>query len=208
VTEGAYYAASLATARKENRIGKVARDPTVSLQAVWDIGVRDATAIWVCQYVGREIRVLDYYEAVGQPLSAHLEWLRSNDYETAVCVLPHDGAKQDAINAVRYEDHIRKGGFKVRTVPNQGKGAAMKRVEVARKLFPRIWINEPKCQAGLDALGWYHEKIDEQRNYGLGPEHDWSSHGADAFGLMCVDYSEPNKPKSPDYRGGAGSWMS
>ena len=30
-------------------------------------------------------------------------------------------------------------------------------------------------QRGLDALGWYHEKKDENRNIGLGPAHDWSS---------------------------------
>ena len=207
VTEGAYYAKSLAEARREGRIGNVAKDPTMEVRAIWDIGVRDATAIWVAQYVGREIRVLDYYEAVGQPLSTHLEWLRMNGWEHALCVLPHDGSKMDAISAVRYEDHIRKAGFKVKTVPNQGKGAAMKRVEVARKLFNRIWINEPRCGAGLDSLGWYHEKMDENRNVGLGPEHDWSSHGADAFGLMCVDYDEPNKPKTPDFRGKAGGWM-
>jgi phage terminase large subunit len=55
-----------------------------------------------------------------------------------------------------------------------------------------MWFNEETTQPGLDALGWYHEKKDEQRNIGLGPEHDWSSHGADAFGLMCVAYEEPN----------------
>jgi phage terminase large subunit len=40
-------------------------------------------------------------------------------------------------------------------------------------------------------LGWYHEKRDPVRNIGLGPEHDWSSHGSDAFGLMCVAYEPP-----------------
>ncbi|MGI8851983.1 MAG: PBSX family phage terminase large subunit, partial [Methyloceanibacter sp.] len=28
---------------------------------------------------------------------------------------------------------------------------------------------------------------------GLGPEHDWSSHAADAFGLMAVAYEEPSR---------------
>ena len=37
----------------------------------------------------------------------------------------------------------------------------------------------------------YHEKKDEQRDVGLGPEHDWSSHAADAFGLMAIAYEEP-----------------
>jgi phage terminase large subunit len=38
----------------------------------------------------------------------------------------------------------------------------------------------------LEALAAYHEKQDDKRDIGLGPEHDWSSHGADAFGLMAV----------------------
>jgi len=208
VLSGAYYAKSLAEARAERRIGNVARDPHLPIYAVWDIGVRDACAIWICQFVGKEIRVLDYYEAVRQPLATHLEWLRSTGYGSAVCILPHDGAKEDAIHAVRYEDHIRAAGFRVETIANQGKGAAMKRVEVARRLFPRIWFDATKCEAGLDAIGWYHEKQDETRNIGLGPDHDWSSHAADAFGLMCVFYDEPRdkKPPAPRYAQ-AGSWM-
>lgn len=191
VLTGAYYAQALAEARKEGRIGKVAKDPLLPILAVWDIGVRDATAIWICQFVGREIRVLGYYEAVGQPLAIHLSWLRSNGYGEAECILPHDGAKEDAVTAIRFEDHIRSAGFAVRTIPNQGKGAALKRIEIARRLFPRVWFNEASCQGGIDALGWYHEKRDEDRAIGLGPEHDWASHGADAFGLVCVAYEEP-----------------
>jgi len=33
----------------------------------------------------------------------------------------------------------------------------------------------------------------EQRVVGLGPEHDWSSHCADAFGLMAIAYEEPSR---------------
>lgn len=208
VLSGAYYAKALAEARAENRIGHVAKDPLLPIYAVWDIGLRDACAIWICQFVGKEIRVIDYYEAVRQPLAVHLDWLRANGYGAATCILPHDGAKEDVITAIRYEDHIRAAGFKVETVPNQGKGAAMKRVEVSRRLFPRIWFSASKCEAGLDALGWYHEKQDENRNVGLGPEHDWASHGADAFGLMCVYYEEPRQKKPAEKQYAiAGGWM-
>ncbi len=65
------------------------------------------------------------------------------------------------------------------------------RVEAGRKLFPRIWFDDANTRNGRTALGWYHEKIDEKRDMGLGPDHDWASHGADAFGLMCIDYEEP-----------------
>lgn len=209
VLSGAYYAKSLAEAKAQGRIGHVARDPLMPIKAFWDIGVRDATSIWIAQFVGREIRVLDYYEAVGQPLAAHLSWLRDNGYGTAECYLPHDGNREDAVTAVRFEDHIRQAGFKVITIPNQGKGAALKRVEAARRLFPAIWFNEKPTEAGRDALGWYHEKRDEARNTGLGPEHDWSSHGADAFGLMCVAYEEPRQKKTVQrtVHVGVGGWM-
>ncbi len=62
----------------------------------------------------------------------------------------------------------------------------MQRIEAARRLFPSIHIDPEHCAGGLEALAAYHEKKDEKRDIGLGPEHDWSSHGADAFGLMAV----------------------
>lgn len=206
IAEGAYFAKDLTAAKA--RIGNVPPDPLMEYRAFWDIGTRDATAIWVAQFVGREIRVLDYYEAVGQPLAAHLGWLRDNGYGSALCVLPHDGERADHLTADKFADHIQAAGFRTQTVKNQGKGAAMKRVEAARRLFPSIWFNEATTQAGRDALGWYHEKRDDKRNIGLGPEHDWSSHGADAFGLMCVAYEEPREARKPRERAyAAGGWM-
>lgn len=208
VAEGAYFARDIAKAREDRRIGEVPIDPMLPFRAYWDIGVRDATSIWIAQTSGQSIKVVDYYEASGQPLATHLEWLRSKGYGNATCILPHDGAKHDVITAIRFEDHIRAAGFKVETVENQGKGAAMKRVEAARRLFPRIWIDERKCDAGLQALGWYHEKRDDARNIGLGPEHDWASHGADAFGLMCVHYEEPKvRVETKVRRKVSGGWM-
>lgn len=192
VLEGAYFAKSLAEAKAQGRITKLAIDPLMQVRAFWDIGVRDATAIWIAQFIGKAVHVLDYYEAVGQPLAAHLNWLRNHGYGQALCVLPHDGNREDSVTAIRFEDHIRSAGFEVETIPNQGKGAALKRVEEARRLFPSIWFNESATEPGRGALGWYHEKRDETRNVGLGPEHDWSSHGADAFGLMCVAYEPPS----------------
>lgn len=199
VTEGAYYAAALTQARKEGRIGRVAADPLMTIRLFVDIGgtgaKADAFTIWAVQFIGKEIRVLSYYEAVGQPLGAHLAWMRERDYTPgrAQIWLPHDGATQDKVFAVSYQSALEEAGYRVTVVPNQGKGAAAARIEAGRRLFPRIWFNEASTQPGLDALGAYHEKRDEARQIGLGPEHDWASHGADAFGLMCVAYEEPAK---------------
>ena len=184
----------------------------MTIRAIWDIGgtgaKADACAIWIAQFIGLQIRVLDYYEAVGQPLATHVAWLREKGYGNALCVLPHDGSTHDKVYDVSYESALGQAGFETQVVPNQGKGAAKLRIEAARRLFPSIWFNAATTEAGRDALGWYHEKkSDDDRNIGLGAEHDWSSHGADAFGLMCVAYEEPQTKKKPAPRS-AGGWMS
>jgi len=201
IVDGAYYAKALTEAKAQGRIGRVAADPLMTTRAVWDIGgtgaKADACAIWICQFVGREIRVLDYYEAVGQPLATHVQWLRQTGYSKALCVLPHDGAANDKVYSVSYQSALQDAGFEVTVIPNQGTGAAKMRIECGRRLFPRIWFNADRTEAGRDALGWYHEKkSNDDREIGLGPNHDWSSHGADAFGLMCVSYEEPKKHQS------------
>ena len=83
-------------------------------------------------------------------------------------------------------------------VKNQGAGAAFQRVEAARRLFPAMWFDAERCEGGIDAIGWYHEKRDDKRGIGLGPNHDWSSHSADAFGLMAVSYEQLTKEKRPN----------
>jgi phage terminase large subunit len=212
VVEGAYYAASLTAAKNANRIGNVSPDPLMTYRAFWDIGgtgaKADACTIIIAQFVGREIRVLDCYEAVGQPLATHVAWLRENGYSKALCILPHDGDTNDRVHDVSYRSALVEADFEVDVIGNQGKGAAKLRIEAARRLFPSIWFNEKTTEPLRDALGWYHEKKHEL-GHGLGPEHDWSSHFADGFGLMCVAYEKPQEAKKPKERAyhGAGSWM-
>jgi phage terminase large subunit len=210
VLEGAYYAACIAQAKAGGRIGRVGADPLMVTRAIWDIGgtgaKSDATAIWIVQFIGNEVRVLDYYEAVGQDLATHVSWLKASGYSNALCVLPHDGETKDRVHSVSFQSYLQDAGFSVEVVPNQGRGAAKMRIEATRRLFPSIWFNEETTSAGLDALGWYHEKIDEERAIGLGPDHDWSSHGADAFGLMAVHHATYSVPKKRPRKQRAGAW--
>lgn len=195
--KGSYYAQLLAQARRQGRIGVIPYDPLMTFRAYVDIGGTgaraDAFAMWFVQHVGREIRVLDYYEAVGQPIGAHLGWMRLHDYTPANTQfwLPHDGANHDKVQQVTYESALKDAGFRVTVVANQGAGAAAQRIEAVRRFLPRMYFHEQTTEPGLKALAWYHEKWDEKRNVGLGPNHDWSSHAADAIGLMAITYTEP-----------------
>lgn len=199
--EGAYFAKLLRDAKEQDRIGVVAADPLLPILSFHDIGgsgkLADAYAIWVMQFVGDRILVLNYYEAVGQVLATHVNWMRANGYQDAKIYLPHDGVNENNVTGKRYEDHWRDAGFDVPTpIKNQGRGAAMMRVEAVRRLSPKFWFNEATTEPGREALGYYHERRDETRNVGLGPEHDWSSNGADSFGLGAIVYEEPSRTRA------------
>lgn len=203
VVQGAYFARDITKAKAEGRIGRVAADPLMTKRVFVDIGGTgqraDAFAMWVAQFIGREIRIIDHYEQVGQPLAAHLNWLREREHtpQTTKIWLPHDGHTNDKVYDVSYESALMAAGYDVTVIPNQGRGAANARIEAARRLFPSMWFNAESCSAGIDALGWYHEKWDDIRGIGLGPHHDWASHSADAFGLMCVAYEQPKERSAP-----------
>ena len=207
--KGAYYAKALQKAAHEDRIVKrLPIDPLHQVLAFWDLGgmgaKSDAVAIWICQYVGHEIYVLDYYEAQGQAARFHILWMQEN-WPDAKCFLPHDGEPNSPLYEGSWETALRKAGFRTEIVPNQGAGAAMQRIEAGREHFHRMVFADEPTKPGREALGWYHERIDAERLIGLGPNHDWSSHGGDAFGMMALVYEAPRiaakkvnmRPQSP-----------
>jgi phage terminase large subunit len=213
VVAGAYYGGFLTEAKEKGRISPVEFDPLMRIRVYCDLGgtgaKADAFAMWPAQFIGQQIRTRDYYEAQGQPLATHIQWLHSKGYkpERADIYLPHDGETNDRVIDVSFESAFRAAGYEVVVIPNQGKGAAKMRVEAGRRVFNLIWFDEESTEDGRDALGWYHEKkSDDDREALLGPEHDWSSHGSDAFGLMCVAYEAPVERKEYVARR-AGSWM-
>jgi phage terminase large subunit len=148
-------------------------------------------AIWIVQWIGREIRVLDYIEGVGQVLAFYVNELRSRGYQKALCYLPHDGGNTNPVSGKNYAGHLEDAGFDVTVVPNQGQGAAS---DADRGSAPHIadLLVQRGNDRGRARCAWlYHERKDETRNVGPGPDHDWSSHAVDAFGLMAVCYEEP-----------------
>jgi phage terminase large subunit len=126
-----------------------------------------------------------------------VSWMRQHGYEKAINYLPHDGVNANLVTGKTYAEHWRDAGFVVEPpVQNQGRGAAMMRIEALRRFSPQLWFNEATTESGREALGFYHEKRDDTRQVGLGPEHDWSSHAADALGLMAICYEAPGRTAS------------
>ena len=196
--EGAYFAQMLSEARAQGRIGKVAADPLLPLRAFIDIGGSGATAdaftIWIVQWAGSEIRILDYYESVGQVLAFHVNWLRSRGYAHAILYLPHDGVNQNNITGKRYEDHLREAGFNVEPpVKNQGKGAAMMRIEALRRLGPQLGGTRPPPSPAATPSASITSARTKRAMSASAPSTIGRSHAADALGLMAICYEEPGR---------------
>jgi phage terminase large subunit len=99
----------------------------------------DAMAIWIVQWVGREIRVLDYIEGIGHPLSYYAHELRKRGWKEAIICLPHDGVATNNIIGKRYVDHWRDAGFECDTpIKNAGAGAATMRIQALPNRAPII----------------------------------------------------------------------
>ena len=88
-----------------------------------------------CSVRRHEIRVLNYYEAQGQPMAEHVHWLRAR-LRASFAVLPHDGGQHEKIERRTYESALKDSGFAVKVLQNIGEGAAMIRVNAVRRLLP------------------------------------------------------------------------
>jgi phage terminase large subunit len=114
------------------------------------------------QWVGQEIRVLDYIEGQGQVLATtptRLE-IAATTRPSAICPMMASPPTQSP-GFVSYADHLPNAEFNVTVIPNQGSGAAAMRIEAVRRIFPKVWFNEETTEAGRDALGYYHERKDK-----------------------------------------------
>lgn len=184
---GAYYGKLMRQAEDEkpSRISGVPYEPTAQVYTAWDLGIRDSTAIWFAQVVGREIRLVDYYEATGADLGHYVRELQSKPFLYAGHIVPHDAqAKELGTGKSRLEVLESLGLKNLRIAP-------MHRVEdginAVRTIIPRCWFDARKCQRGIDALKLYRAEFDDKlQALKPRPVHDWTSHAADAFRYLAM----------------------
>lgn len=205
--EGAYYARLLNEAGEQGRVTRVPVDPILPVHAAFDLGIGDATAIWLAQFQGREIRLVDFIENTGVALSWYGAKLRELGHNYAPLILPHDAQARELGTGKSRVEMLEAMGFKTRVLPAS---SVEDGIETVRRYLPRTWIDEAKCQAGLQAVKQYRARKDEKRRMTMGPLHDWTSHAADALRYLMVAYEEPRtesaKPFKPINTGGGG-WL-
>lgn len=203
--EGSYYAKLLTQAEGDGRIARVPHDPGLEVHAAWDLGIADNTSIWLAQFCGREIRLIDHIENSGVALDWYARELKARPYSYAPLILPHDAQARELGTGKSRVEMLEGLGFKVRIAPRL---SVEDGIETVRRMLPRTWIDAEKCDDGLRAIRQYREKRDEKRRVSLGPLHDWSSHSADALRYLMTAYEEPQmkRQEAPRtvYRGHGG----
>jgi phage terminase large subunit len=181
---GAYYGKPMADAEKAGRIGKVPWDPAHLVDTAWDLGIDDATCIWFVQQVGREVRVIDFYEASGVGLEHYAKVLREKPYTFGRHLLPHDVEHYELGTGKSRADVLRGLGVKVTPLPQ---APVEDGIQAVRSLLPRCWFDETACGRGIEALRQYQREYDDRlQTFKARPRHDWASHAADAFRYLAM----------------------
>ena len=188
---GAYYGRLMARAEEERRVARVPHDPAAPVWTSWDLGMRDATAIWFAQAIGRELRIIDYYEGCGVDLGHYVRELAAKPYVYAGHIVPHDAQAKELGTGKSRPEVLAQLGLKNITL------APMHRIEdginAVRVFIPKCWFDAQRCARGIDALKLYRAEIDERRADLSGapllkphPVHDWTSHAADSFRYLAL----------------------
>lgn len=181
---GAIYAKEYQAAMDGKRFRDVPHDPMLRVMTFWDLGIGDSTAIWFAQVAGSEVRLIDYYEANGEPLSHYVGVLKDKGYNYEEDWLPHDAQAKQLTSGKSSEEVLRALGRNVRITP---KLSLEDGINAARMLWPRCYFDQTKAARGLECLQNYRRELnDKLGEFKATPVHDWASHGADAFRYLAV----------------------
>jgi len=195
--EGSFYASLVSDALKEKRLEKVnLYDQTELVYTFWDLGVSDETAIWFAQFIGNEVRVIDYYADSGKGMKFYSKVLSDRPYEYMAHYLPHDVSQrmQGAEITTRLDVLKRLRSAKHEDIFVIERHSVQERIEAVRNLLRKCHFDE-RCEKGVECLNNYKREVNQARSteekqvFIDRPAHNEFSHGADSFGYLAVVYN-------------------
>lgn len=203
--KGAFYADELKRAESDNRIGRIPIDRGLPVHTGWDLGITDSTAIWFVQCVGKERRLIDYYEASGVGLDHYAQVLKDKSYIYGTHYFPHDVQVKELGSGLSRVQTLAGLGITAEVVPVS---AVMDGINATRRMLDQCWIDKERCARGLEAIKQYRREYDETlKDWRTRPLHDWTSHGADALRTFASGYYDKTELKINVSPRGAGGWL-
>lgn len=199
---GSYFGNAMRLADTQGRITRVPHEADLPVYTYWDLGMDDSMSIWFVQLVGREIRVIDYFESSGEGLAFYarvlngqhqgFERMAQYTYAEKGHHAPHDIKVREIGTGVSRKDTAKKLGINFETVnrPNRKQDG----IDAIRMLLSRCYFDAEKCKRGISALKGYKKEWNEKMMvYADRPVHDWTSHATDAFQTLAL--SNPSADK-------------
>jgi len=195
LAEGAIFGKQIIEMRKENRICNIPIEKSLEVHTFWDLGRNDHTAIWFMQQVGKEYRMIDYYENRLQDIDHYCHVIKQKGYLYGTHFMPHDIEHQMLGMTDTRRKQFENGGVKpIKTVPRIAE--KNEAIGMSRKILPSVWIDEKRCDRGIECLSNYrYEYNDDRDTHNQTPHHDWSSNGADAFMQFAQGYRTQTQVK-------------
>ena len=186
--EGAYYAKYI----NDKQIVNIPVERTLKVSTYWDIGVNDATAIWMVQNIGLELRVVNYYENSGEGLDHYIryldEWAKENHVIYNRHYAPHDIRVRELSTGKSRLQTALQMGIRFDITPSL---SIEDGIHAARQIIPRCWFDAERCKIGLRNLRNYRKEFDEVKGvYKNKPLHDYTSNGADAFRYFAINWRD------------------
>lgn len=179
------YGSGMDRVRAQSRIGNVPYDGAYPVSTFWDIG-RDMTSIVFAQFIGKEIRVIDYFEKPNENLEFFARKLQEYEYVFGTHFFPHDGKNIEWAGPKASRLYkAQQLGMNIDMVPRPR--YIEDGIEAARSKIGLCWFDEKNCGQLIKCLENYSYKRDERLKVNSKePRHDWASHGASAFMYMCM----------------------
>lgn len=192
---GAYWGREMAAAEREGRVTDVPVNPSQPVHTAWDLGRKDATAIWFFQPVFGGVNIVDYYAATGVGAAHYAEVLHSKPYTLGKCFLPHDAKVVEWGSDRSRVETLNRLGLDTRLVPDH---SVMDGINAARLTIGVSRFDRMKCADGIEALKQYRAEYDEVRKvFKPTPLHDWASDPADAFRYLAMSWQALRAPAPP-----------
>ena len=181
---GTYYSVELEMLRIAERFVNLPYDPRLPVYTFWDLGKRDATAVWFLQVFQHELRIIDYYEEVEKSLIHHVKHIKGLPYAYEAHYAPHDIKVEEMSTKISRWETAAQHGIEFEIVE---KLPLMEGIDAVRSVLPRCWFDKEKTLLGRRALEHYHKSYDAKGEvYSDAPAKSWANHGADAFRQLAV----------------------
>lgn len=186
-SEHAYYAKYINNMRLKGQIGIVEWEPYHKVYTFWDLGLKDLTVIIFAQIIGDTVRIFDYYENSDKPIPHFAQVIRQKADEGYLFERhfgPHDLMQRESARGLSKRELYAEAGVKfsepIYIEVEDG-------IELVRKSFNKIWIDEKRCAKLIKALENYSEDFDSKRKIYRGkPRHDQWSHACDGMRYLCA----------------------